>query len=109
MLSATTQLISFYLDVFQEVLIYKIQGFSIHNTRNFLLTFLHGAVPSVNSIQSIWLNTERIIGYGLLNRIKKRLGYDKFPLIVIFLTHVESNLLAFLHTNEVKNKTLIII
>jgi hypothetical protein len=51
------------------------------DSRNIMLTFLHGAIPSVNSIESIWLNSERPIGYGLLNRIKKRVGYDKFPLI----------------------------
>lgn len=54
-----------------------------HNqdSRNVMLTFLHGAIPSVNSIESIWLNSERLIGYGLLNRIKKRFGFEKFPLI----------------------------
>lgn len=42
---------------------------------------MHASIPSVNSIESIWLNSERPISYGLLNRIKQRVGFDKFPLI----------------------------
>lgn len=51
------------------------------DARNFLFTFMHAGIPSVNSMESIWLNSERPISYGLLNKIKKRVGYDKFPLI----------------------------
>jgi len=57
------------------------RGRYTQDARNFLFTFMHGGIPAVNSIESIWLNSERPIGYGLLNRVKQRVGYDKFPLI----------------------------
>jgi synapsin len=57
------------------------RGHYSQDARNFLFTFMHGAIPSVNSIESMWLNIEKPISYGLLNRIKQKVGFENFPLI----------------------------
>mmetsp|Transcript_28319 Transcript_28319/g.39991 ORF Transcript_28319/g.39991 Transcript_28319/m.39991 type:complete len:380 (-) Transcript_28319:12-1151(-) len=49
--------------------------------RNVLYGLLMGNVPSVNSLQSEYMNLERPIMFGALRDIAKRVGKDKFPLV----------------------------
>ena len=55
-----------------------------HPSKNFttkLLGLMHGNIPSINSLYSIYSCLERPVVYGALLQIMKRLGKDKFPLI----------------------------
>jgi glutathione synthase/RimK-type ligase-like ATP-grasp enzyme len=50
--------------------------------RNVLLGFMFHNIPSVNSLQSIYMCSEKPIVYGALTQIQRTLGgYEKFPLI----------------------------
>eukprot|EP00026_Physarum_polycephalum_P008628 Phypoly_transcript_08721.p1 GENE.Phypoly_transcript_08721~~Phypoly_transcript_08721.p1 ORF type:complete len:383 (+),score=81.77 Phypoly_transcript_08721:284-1432(+) len=49
--------------------------------RNILYGFLHSNVPSINTLQSLYLCQEKPIVYGILNQIKKKHGAANFPLI----------------------------
>ena len=57
------------------------RGHYTQDARNFLYTFMHGGIPTVNSIESIWMNIEKPISYGIMNRIKQKVGFENFPLI----------------------------
>jgi len=49
--------------------------------RNVLLGFMFSNVPSVNSLQSIYMCSEKPIVYGSLKSIEQKLGRDNFPVI----------------------------
>jgi len=49
--------------------------------RNVLFGLMAGNVPSINTLQSIYLNLERPLMFGALKRIATRVGKDAFPLV----------------------------
>jgi len=49
--------------------------------RNILFGLMHANIPSVNSLESVYMCLEKPITYGALLGINRHLGTDKFPLI----------------------------
>eukprot|EP01125_Pyxidicula_operculata_P015769 TRINITY_DN537_c0_g1_i4.p1 TRINITY_DN537_c0_g1~~TRINITY_DN537_c0_g1_i4.p1 ORF type:complete len:302 (+),score=48.65 TRINITY_DN537_c0_g1_i4:695-1600(+) len=49
--------------------------------QNLLYGFMHGGVPSVNSLDAEYAQLQRPIMYGALKSIQDKLGQDVFPLI----------------------------
>lgn len=56
-------------------------GLHGENFRNILYGFMFANVPSVNSLQSIYMCSEKPIVYGELKRIQDKLGKENFPLV----------------------------
>lgn len=57
------------------------RGVKGQDSRNKLWTFMHGNLPSVNSLMSAYICLEKPTVFGALKGIKKKLGKDAFPLI----------------------------
>jgi len=49
--------------------------------RNILYGFMHVGIPSINSLESLYICQEKPVIYGKLLALKKKLGSDNFPLI----------------------------
>lgn len=49
--------------------------------RNHLYGFLHSRVPSLNTLDSLFLCQDKPIVYGKLRELQKQLGRENFPLI----------------------------
>jgi len=49
--------------------------------RNVLYGLMNANIPSINTLQSLYMDLERPVTYGALREIEKRVGHDKFPLI----------------------------
>lgn len=58
-----------------------LQGVFGQDYRNRLYAFMHSNVPSVNTLDSLYLCQNKPIVYGKLKAIQKVLGKDEFPLI----------------------------
>jgi glutathione synthase/RimK-type ligase-like ATP-grasp enzyme len=57
------------------------QGVYGQDYRNLLVGFMHAGLPSINSLESLYLCQEKPIIYGKLRKLQKQLGHDAFPLI----------------------------
>lgn len=51
------------------------------NCLNAFYGLMMANIPSINSLQAVYMNLERPIMLGALRSIEKRVGHDKFPLI----------------------------
>ncbi|KAL9655582.1 hypothetical protein ABK040_002247 [Willaertia magna] len=61
--------------------------------RNLLLGFMHANIPSVNSLDSIFMCSEKPLVYGKLKNLQKKLGgFENFPLIPqIYYPNIKCN------------------
>jgi hypothetical protein len=55
----------------------------VTDRRNTLYGLMLSGIPSINSLQQIYLDLERTTMVGELKAIEKRVGHDKFPLVPI--------------------------
>ncbi len=75
------QVDEFWFDI---VLIRKLfQGLKVkeHNYSSHLFALMHANIPCINSLESIFVNSERSLSYMKLKKIAQHQGYDEFPLI----------------------------